>query len=98
MIRYRVAALTLALPLLLSLPAAAQQVLPTNRPIVLPPLGPEVRQAERDAARAAEQTARVPKADTPATPETEADRQSPGLGYDVTTGIQNRAIENGRRR
>jgi ABC-type sugar transport system substrate-binding protein len=96
MIRHRIAALTLALPLLLSVAATAQELLPGNPPVVLPPLGPEVRQAERDAARAAEQTAR--RKDEVRTPETEAGRENPGLDYDVTTGIQQRQLEQGLRR
>ncbi|HEU5193981.1 MAG TPA: hypothetical protein VFW70_04500 [Methylomirabilota bacterium] len=91
----RVAALTLALPLLLALPAAGQPARPTERIIVLPPLGPEVQQAERDATRAAEQASRVPRAKAP---ETQTGRELPNLDDDVTTGIQNRALENGLRR
>jgi hypothetical protein len=96
MIRPRVAALTLALPLLLSVPASAQQVLRSDPPVVLPSLGPQVRQAEHDAARAAEQAAQGPRKEQ--TREAEPDRQSPGLDYDVTTGIQQRQLEQGLRR
>jgi len=95
MIRHRVAAVTLALPLLLSIPAAAQPVPPSGPPVVLPPLGPQVRQAERDAARAAERATRVPRQEEPQTP---SDRRSPGLDDDVTAGIQQRQLEQGLRR
>ena len=90
MIRYRIAALTLAVPLLLSsAPAHAQRVLPLDPPVVLPPVSaPERRDAERTLERM--------------TPRPKEGRQggnipvvgdNPGLGYDVTSGIQRQAIE-----
>jgi len=89
MIRSRIVALALAWPLL-SAPAYAQRVLPLDPPIVVPPVsGRELRDAERAAER-------------PTTPHREEKRldetspvarDNPGLGYDVTTGIQQRAIE-----
>jgi hypothetical protein len=90
MIRYRIAALSLALPLLLSsAPAHAQRVLPLDRPIVLPPVSaPERRDAERTLERRTSrpedkrQGERIP-----------IGRDNPGLGYDATSGIQQRAIE-----
>src|SRR5258706_13075345 len=90
---HRVVAVPLALPLLLSVPATAQRVLPTDRPIVFPPHGPELRQAERDAASAAEQGARVPGDHKPGEPWADANRMSPAMNDAVTGGIQQRAIE-----
>jgi len=86
MIRYRIAAFSLALPILLSAPAAhAQRVLPLDPPVVLPPVSArELRDAERVTRRPEEkrQDASTPVAG-----------DNPGLGYDVTTGIQQRALE-----
>ena len=96
MIRHRIAAVSLALPLFLSVAATAQELLSGNPRVVLPPLAPEVRQAERDAARAAEQAAR--RKDEVRTPQIEAGRENPGRGDDVTTGIQQRQHEQGLRR
>ena len=90
MIRHRIAALTLAVPLQLSsAPAQAQRVLPLDPPIVLPPVSaPELRDAER----ALEHM--TPRGDEKRRNETDlVGRDNPGLGYDVTSGIQQRAIE-----
>ena len=90
MIRHRIAALTLAVPLLLSsAPAQAQRVLPLDPPIVLPPVSaPELRDAES----ALEHM--TPRHDEKRQNETGlVGRDNPGLGYDVTSGIQQRAIE-----
>ncbi|PYM17650.1 MAG: hypothetical protein DMD78_29540 [Candidatus Rokuibacteriota bacterium] len=90
MIRHRIAALTLAVPLLLSsAPAQAQRVLPLDPPIVLPPVSaPELRDAERVLEH------RTPRHDQNRQDEAGlVGRDNPGLGYDVTSGIQQRAIE-----
>jgi hypothetical protein len=97
MIRRRIAALILAWPLLLSsAPAHAQRVLPVDPPVVLPPVSAsELRDAERALERVS------PRPDEPRRGESlpvgreslPVGRDNPGLGYDVTTGIQQRAIE-----
>jgi hypothetical protein len=90
MIRYRIAAaLALALPLLSSTPAHAQRVLPLDPPIVLPPVGPQLRDAER----AAEQAPSLPKEEKRLDQAGPVGGDNPGLGYDVTNAIQQRAIE-----
>jgi len=89
MIRYRVIALALAWPLL-SAPAHAQHVLPLDRPIVVPPVsGQELRDAEREADRATTGQREEKRLDETSP----TGRDNPGLSYDVTTGIQQRAIE-----
>ena len=90
MIRDRIAALTLVVPLLLSsAPAHAQRVLPLDPPVVLPPVSAtELRDAERVLERT------TPRPDEKRSGESlPVSRDNPGLGYDVTTGIQQRAIE-----
>jgi len=90
MIRYRAAAITLSLPLLVSLATAhAQRVLPLDRPIVLPPVSaPELRNAERALERMTPR--RDEKSEDVTSP---AGRDNPALGHDVTSGIQERTIE-----
>ena len=89
MIRSRIVVLALAWPLL-SAPAHAQRVLPLDPPIVAPPVsGQEQRDAERAAGRRT-----TPQRKEQGVDETSpVARDNPGLGYDVTTGIQQRAIE-----
>ena len=88
MIRYRIAALTLSL-LLSSAPAHAQRVLPLDPPVVLPPVSAA---EQRDAERALERMTPRPE-DKRQGESLPVGRDNPGLGYDVTTGIQQRAIE-----
>ena len=90
MIRYRIAALSLALPLLLSAaPAHAQRVLPLDPPVVLPPVSaPERRDAERTLERMTPRPEEKHRGES-----IPVGRDNPGLGYDVTSGIQQRAIE-----
>jgi hypothetical protein len=95
MIRHRIAALTLALPLLLSsAPARAQRVLPLDPPVVLPPVSaPELRDAERTLERRTPRPEEKRQGESIPVGSIPVGGDNPGLGYDVTTGIQQRAIE-----
>jgi hypothetical protein len=87
MIRDTVIALALVSSLL-SAPAHAQQVLPLDRPVVLPPVSaPELRDAERLRERT------PPPIEEKRLEQSPVGRDNPGLGYDVTTGIQQRTLE-----
>ena len=95
MSRHRIAALTLALPLLLSsAPVHAQRVLPLDRPVVLPPVSaPELRDAERALERMTPRPEEKRRGGSIPVGSIPIGGDNPGLDYDVTTGIQQRAIE-----
>jgi hypothetical protein len=91
-IRHGLVSLALAWPLL-SAPAPAQDVVPLDRPIVLPPLSRQELRDLRDAKREADRAATRRREEKRLDGTGPIGRDNPALGYDVTSGIQQRAVE-----
>jgi hypothetical protein len=92
LIRHGLVSLALAWPLL-SAPAQAQDVVPLDRLIVLPPVSRQELRDLRDAKRGADRATIGRREENRLDGTSPIGRDNPALGYDVTSGIQQRAME-----